>query len=230
MLPHYYHASVRVDGILWYHSRSQPSTQFYISQPLPVFHNYGLTLALAGYIVDPDTGYASRFGITKYKKPIELFKRFGIYAYPAIVSKAILGEVLMAGNNEGTIMIRGQSRLAYPFFTKNVVLMPGSELETLIISENKMPSKIVVRMGAKRNGVLRIVLSPVHIRRIEYATATRPFNLKDVDRVQDYSVLLPHEAGDIAVFGTAEQALEYEYTKHGRGHRVVLPIIKGVQF
>ena len=164
-MPYYYHAFIRVDGMLWHHSRSQPSTRFYISQPLPVFHNYGLTLALAGYIVDPNTGYVSRFGVTRYKRPVELFERFGVYAYPALVSKAILGEVLMAGNNEGTVMVRGQSRLAYPFFTKNVVLMPGSELETLIISEDKMPDRMVVRIGAKRSGVLRVTLKPVRVRR-----------------------------------------------------------------
>jgi len=229
-MPYYYHAFIRVDGMLWHHSRSQPSTRFYISQPLPVFHNYGLTLALAGYIVDPDTGYVSRFGVTRYKRPVELFERFGVYAYPALVSKAILGEVLMAGNNEGTVMVRGQSRLAYPFFTKNVVLMPGSELETLIISEDKMPDRMVVRIGAKRSGVLRVTLKPVRVRRVEHAAITHPFNLGDVVNVQGYSVLLPHGAGDVAAFGTAEQALEYRYTKHGRRHRATVPVLKGARF
>lgn len=226
-MPHYYHASIRVDGILWYHSRSQPSSQYYISQPFPVFHNYGLTLALAGYIVDPDVGYASRFGVTKYKKPVELFKRYGVYAYPAIVSKAILGEILMAGNNEGLAMIRGQSRLAYPFFTKNVALMPGSELKTMIISEEKLPPKLVVRIGAKRNGVLLVRLKPVTLRKREYARTTHPFNMADVTGVKEYTALLPHDAGDIAVFGLAKEAIEYTYVERGRKHKVVLPPIRG---
>ncbi len=227
-MPHYYHAVMRVDGLLWYHTRAQPSTSFYISQPLPVFHNYGLTLALAGYIVDPDTGYVSKFGVTKYKKPLELLSRFGIYVYPAIVSKAILGEVLMAGNNEGNLMLRGQSRLAYPFFTKNAALLPGSVLETLVISEDRLPSKIVARIGAKRNGVLRITFDPVHVKRLEHVTVSHPFNVSDTVEVRGFSVLLPHEAGDIAVFGIASQALEYEYVKHGRKHRVAIPAIRGV--
>jgi len=227
-MPHYYHASIRVDGMLWYHSRSQPSSKFYISQPLPVFHNYGLTLALSGYIVDPDVGYVSRFGVTRYKRPAELFRRFGIYVYPAVVTRAILGETLMAGLNEGTVTIRGQSRLAYPFFTKNTVLMPGSELEALVISEDSMPGKLVARIGAKRNGVLNIKLKPVRVRWLEYATPTHPFNVEDVVRVQGYTVLLPHRAGDIAVFGRAEHALEYTYIRHGRKYRVVLPALRGV--
>lgn len=226
-MPYYYHANIRVDGILWYHTRAQPSSQFYISQPLPIFHNYGLILALGGYIVDPDTGYVSRFGATRYKKPVDLFKCFGVYAYPATVSKAILGEVLMAGNNEGMVMVRGRSRLAYPFFTKNVVLMPGSELETLVISRREMPRKIVVRIGAKRNGVLRIKLNPVRIKLVDYASITHPFNVDDSVDVQDYTVLLSHEAGNIAVFGVARQAIEYEHTRHGRKHKAVVPLIKG---
>ena len=229
-MPHYYHAHIRVDGILWYHSRSQPSSKFYVSQVSPVFHNYGLTLALAGYIVDPDTGYVSRFRATRYKKPLELFKRFGVYAYPALVSRAILGETLLAGNNEGTIMIRGQSRLAYPFFTKNVVLMPGSELETMVISEDKLPGKIVTRIGAKRGGVLRIAFKPIRVRNVDNQAVTRPFNLGDVSGVTGYSVLLPHDAGDIAVFGIAEKAIEYSYTRHGREYRVVLPTIRGAEY
>jgi len=225
-MPYYYYAAMRVDGILWHHTRAQPSNQFYVSQPLPIFHNYGLTLALAGYIVDPDVGYASKFGATKYKKPLDLFKRFGVYSYPATVSKAILGEVLMAGNSEGTIMIRGQSRLAYPFFTKNVVLMPGSELETLIVSEKEMPRKIVVRIGAKRNGVLNMKLYPVKVKIVEYADITHPFNVKDVAEVRGYTTLLPHEAGDIAVFGTASQAMEIECVKYNKRYKMVVPHIR----
>ena len=228
-MSHYYHADMRVDGTLWFHSQAQPSTQFYISQPMPVFHNYALTLALAGYIVDPDTGYVSRFGETRYKSPIEIFKRYGVYVYPAVVTRAVLGEVLMAGGNEGNILIRARSRLAYPFFTKNVLFLPNSALETLIISEDRLPHKVVVRIGAKRNGVLRIILNPVSVRELRYVTITHPFNLSDVVKVQGYTVVLPHGAGDIALFGIAERALEYEYRRYGRKQKVVLPVIKGAE-
>jgi len=222
-MPHYYHARARVDGMLWHHAKSQPTPQFYISQPSPIFHNYGITLALAGYIVDPDVGYASKFGIKRYKKPIELYERFGVYSYPMKVTRAILGEVLMAGGNEGNVMIRGQTRLAYPFFTKNVVLMPGSELETLIMAREKMPERLVVRIGAKRAGVLRITLKSVEVREVEFGSVTHPFNLADVRAVEGYSVVLPHEAGDIAIFGIAKKAIEYTIRKGSRSYRVVLP-------
>ena len=225
---YYYHASIRVDGILWYHTRAQPSSQYYISQLAPVFHNYGLTLALAGYIVDPDTGYVSRFGATRYKRPLSLFHRFGVYAYPASVTKAILGEALRMGGNEGLVTIRGRSRLAYPFFTKNVVLMPGSELATLIVSRREMPRILVARIGAKRDGVIRVSLTPVKPRIVEQLSVTHPFNVDDVGEVEDYTVLLPHEAGSIAVFGTARRALEYWYRWRGRRHRVVVPAVEGL--
>ncbi len=234
-MPYFYHADIRVDGLLWYHTRALPSTQFYISQPYPVIHNYGLTLALAGFIVDPDMGYASLFNLTRYKRPLELYYRYGVYAYPPLVVKALLGEVLMAAMNEGIATLRGRSRLAYPLFTKNTILMPGSQLRTLIIvSEDRaedvgLPRKLVVRIGAKRGGVLRLRLQRVEPEFVENAVVSHPFNLLDSVRVDEYTVILPHPAGDIGVFGRASEALEYEI-RVGRTRRVkvTVPVLEGM--
>lgn len=225
-MPYYYHADIRVDGMLWHHSKAQPSSQYYISQIPPVFHNYGLTLALAGLIADPDVGYVSKFNVKKYKKPSELYKRYGVYAYPPIVSKAVLGEMLMSGNNEGLLMIRGQSRLAYPFFTKNIVLMPGSKLRTLIVSDRELPRRVVVRIGAKRSGVLLINLTPIRPKVEKYVRITHPFNSEDVVRVTNYVTLQVHEAGNIGIFGIAEQAIKYRFKEGSRTHEVIIPQLK----
>lgn len=226
-MPHYYHADIRVDGILWHHFKAQPSSQYYISQIPPVIHNYGLTLALAGFIVDPDIGYASKFDFKKYKKPIELYRKYGVYVYPTLVSRTVLGEVLMAGNNEGLLMIRGQSRLAYPFFTKNVVLMPGSMLRTLVISEHPLPDRIVVNIGAKRMGVLHMRLTNIKPKIVEQTQVTHPFNTGDVVNVYNYTIIIAHEAGNVGMFGIAERALEYQLRVGKRPYEVVLPLIKG---
>ena len=229
MPPFFYHADLRVDGILWFHTRSQPASKFYVAQPGPVVHNYALTLALAGFIADPDTGYASVFGVTRYKPPRELLDRFGVYAYPALVVRSILGETLMAAMGEGVAALRGRSRLAYPFFTKVTALMPGSMLRTLVVSIRELPRRLVVRIGAKRNGVLLARLKPVRPRTVEYAAVTHPFNTADTVSVSGYTVLLSHGAGDVAVFGVAERAWEYRYHSGGREHRVVVPALRGVE-
>lgn len=229
-MTYYYHAVMRVDGMLWYHTQARPSSQFYIHVPGMVFHNYGLTLALAGYIVDPDVGYASVFNVTRYKSPIELYKRYGVYAYPAVPIKQIVKEVLMAGQGEAIVNIRGRGRLAYPTFTKNVVLMPGSELETLVISREPLPRKrFVVRYGAKRAGTLLVDLIPVEPEMAENCEVSYPFNVSDVVDVKNYVVVLPHTAGDIGTFGVASKAYVYEVQRsHGRRYKIVVPALKKV--
>lgn len=215
--------------MLWYHSRAHPTTKYYVHNIQPVVHNYGLTLALAGYIVDPDVGYASIFNHTKYKEPIKLYQKYGVYAYPAIVAKAVLSEILMAAQNEGIVTLRGRPRLAYPFFTKNVVLMPGSILRTLVVSRRELPKRIATRIGAKRSGVLRVHLTPVRVSIEEWQRVTHPFNLKDVVRVEGYSILLDHGAGQIASFGVAERSLVYKMKRGSREQVVVLPSLKEVE-
>ncbi len=226
-MPHYYHARIRVDGILWYHSRAHPSSQYYISQIHPVFHNYGFTLSLAGYLVDPDVGYVSVFNHTRYKNPVELYRRYGVYSYPLLATRVLMREVTASAGNEGTVVIRGQSRLAYPFFTKNTILLPGSELRTLIVSEDKLPPRLVVRIGTKRSGVLRVGLTPVSVDFAEELDVTHPFNVADSVEVRGFTTLLSHGAGDIAVFGRAVEGYTYRVREGGRTLVVSVPVLKG---
>ncbi len=221
---------MRVDGMLWYHSQARPSSQFYIHVPGMVFHNYGLTLALAGYIVDPDIGYTSVFNVTRYKSPIELYKKYGVYAYPAVPIKQIVKEVLMAGQGEAIVNIRGRGRLAYPTFTKNVVLMPGSELETPIISrEEFLPKRFVVRYGAKRAGTLLVNLKPIEPKIVEYHEISYPYNINDVVEVRDHVIVLPHKAGDIGALGVASKAYIYEVWRTSKKKQtIVVPALKEV--
>jgi hypothetical protein len=219
---------MRVDGILWYHTQARPSSQFYIHLPSQVFHNYGLTVALAGYIVDPDMGYASLFGVTRYKSPLELYMRYGVYAYPAIPTRQVLGEILMAGQGEAIVNVRGRVRLAYPTFTKNIALMPGSILETLVVSREPLPRRLSIRYGAKRAGTLLIELKPVKPEIVEYHEVSHPFNVRDVEEVKGYVVLLTHGAGDVGAFGVATKAYMYEtWISKRRKRKVVAPALKG---
>jgi len=228
-MPYFYHAEIRVDGILWHHTRAQPSADFYVSQPHFIFHNYGFTLALARYITDPDVGYVSLFGKTRYKKPLELLRRYGVYAYPLLVTKALLKEMLMSASNEGVIMIRGKSRLAYPLLTRNVILMPGTELRTLVVSKDKLPDQLAVEIGAKRNGVLRMKLFPVTPREEASIQVIHPFNLADTVDVVGYTVVMSHGAGDIGVFGTAAKGYVYRINVREREIHLSVPALQGVE-
>lgn len=226
-MPYFYHAVMRVDGILWYHSLARPSSQFYIHVPIPVFHNYGLALALAGYIADPDAGYVSLFGVTRYKPPLELYERYGVYAYPAFPTKQVLGEILMVGQGEALVNVRGRGRLAYPVFTKNITLMPGSILETLVVSKKPLPKRFSVRYGAKRAGTLMVELRHVEPVVKNYYEVTHPFNVDDVVNVRDYVVLLHHGAGDVGAFGVASEAYVYEvWVSSSRKHMISVPVLK----
>ncbi len=227
-MTYYYHATIRVDGLLWYHDSARPASQYYVHHVKPVIHNYGFTLALAGYITDPDTGYASVFGVTRYKPPIQLFKRYGVYAYPLTVTRALLGEVLVSGLNEAIVTIRGRSRLAYPTFSKNVVLMPGSTLETLVVSEDKLPANQVVRIGAKRNGVLKVSMHRVNAEYLENAQTNRPYNTADTVETSGSTVILQHPAGDIAAYGVASEAIAYKIGKQGRQKTIIVPSLRGL--
>lgn len=227
-MPYFYHAHIRVDGMLWHHTTASILSKMYVSLPNLVFHNYGFTLALAGLDVDPDVGYVSLFNVTKYKKPLDLYKRYGVYGYPLLASKVIVKEVTMAATGEGHLTIRGRTRLAYPFFTKNVVLMPGSTLTTLVISEERMPEKFAVEIGTKRSGVLLIRLKPVNVNIKENIEVFHPFNLSDTVEVHNYTVLMKHPAGDVAVYGTASEGYSYRYSTGERQRTFTAPALRGV--
>lgn len=229
-MPFFYHARLRVDGVLWYHAVARPATGVYVHGPLPVIHNYGLTLELAGYIVDPDVGYANIKDVTRYKPPVELYKKYGVYSYPAIATKPLLRELTMSAIGEALVDVKSQGRLAYPDLTRNVVLMPGSELEATVLSEEKLPQKLVLRIGAKRYGVLRATLTPIKPQLGEGALVTHPFNVADSERVDGYTVMLKHGAGDVAILGRAVKALSYNVTVGGRVKKVVVPALKGVPY
>ena len=229
-MPHFYHALFTVHGLLWYHSTARTITtpKSYSHSLLPVIHNYGLTLGLAGYLTDPDVGYVSVFGVTKYKPPVELYRRYGTYAYPALVTRPLLSELFMSAIGEALVDIKAMGKLAYPDTTKNAVLMPGSELETLIISEYRLPSTLVLRIGAKRYGVLRARLVEVKPKTVSVVTASHPYNVSDVGPVPGSVVLLKHPAGDIAYMGTSD-CLSYTVRVRSRAKRVFVPALRGLE-
>lgn len=221
----FYRAELRLKGFLWYHTLARATESFYTHSVVPVVHNYGLTLALAGYDADPAFGYVSIYGRKGYRSLLELFREHGVYAYPAIAKRAYTQEVIMSAIGESTVQAKGKGRLSYPDFTKNVVLAPGSILETLIVSEGELPSRFAVRIGAKRAGTLWVELTRVPVDIANNRKVTHPFNVNDVVRVDGYTVLLRHEAGDVGIFGVAEEAYVVP-VRDSKTKEVVVPALK----
>ncbi len=223
----FYHATIRVDGILWYHTSARPESMGYIHLMLPVFHNYGFVLALAGYVADPDVGYSSIGGKTLYKQPLDLFHRFGIYSYPLYTVKAVQQTIFLSAKGEGFVEAKGKGRFAYPDIARNTVLLPGSILETLIISEYKLPSRLITRIGSKRAGTLHIRLYPVTPKVAENSRVTHYYNLGDVVETSGGIVIINHPAGDIAFLGTASKAYIYSINQGTtRRKTITLPALK----
>lgn len=217
---------MRVDGTLWYHSFSRPGESYYSHSPYPIIHNFGITLALAGYDVDPNMGYASIFGKKSYRNPLKVFNEYGIYSYPAIATKVFLKEMVMSASGEPIVEIKSKGRLSYPDMTSNIILAPGSELETTIVSTSEMPKRMVIRIGAKRSGTITVELSNVKPEEKENEMVNMPFNLSDVDKVHEPVIVYNHEAGDIAMFGYATRAWAYTLN-YGRKKNVIVPSLRG---
>ena len=223
----FYHASIRVDGILWYHTSARPESMGYIHLMLPVLHNYGFILAIAGYVVDPDAGYSSISGKTMYKRPLELFHKYGLYSYPLYTVKAVQQTIFLSAKGEGFIEAKGKGRFAYPDIARNTVLLPGSILETLVISEYRLPSKLVTRIGSKRAGTLHIRLYPITPKIVENRQVTHYYNVSDVVETTGGIVIMNHPAGDIAFLGTASKAYIYTINKGTTRHRtIILPSLR----
>jgi hypothetical protein len=134
----------------------------------------------------------------------------------------------MSAIGESLVDVKKEGRLAYPDLTRNTVLMPGSILETTVISEEKLPENIILRIGSKRYGVLKAKLHPVRPEVITYCEFSHPYNLLDVEPVKSPAVIMKHGAGDIAYLGTGT-CLKY-HTRYGnRRKTVTTPILKGME-
>jgi len=227
-LPYFYHATIRLDGFLWYHTTSLPTSDAYVSIPTMVFHNYGFILALAGFDVDPDVGYVSVSGVTKYKNPIELYRRYGVYAYPLLVIKALVKQEVMSSTSEGYIDVKGPRRVTYPIYTKVVKLTPGSFLTTLIISEEKLPERFTVSIGSKRHGTMLIKPVPIKVTTVSNAYVLNPFNDADVVDVSNYTVLMNHAAGNIGIYGVASKAYMYTHKVLERERTFIYPALRDI--
>lgn len=209
----FYVVELELHSITWFSSLTQPHLEGSVQVMLPVIHNYPLTLALLGEIVEES--YLSKYNEVKdARSPAERFGETGVYAYPLLLERIYYKRVLMSMSETDYVFYKPRTRIAVPLLTSYNALAPGTIGRTVVITRGSpLPRELYLRMGAKRYGVWKLS------RAVEARPALRqgplelntPFNVRDVksgDLVR-YSIALKHYAGDVALAGTARKTLEF---------------------
>uniref|UniRef100_A0A7J3PKX5 Type I-D CRISPR-associated protein Cas5/Csc1 n=1 Tax=Staphylothermus marinus TaxID=2280 RepID=A0A7J3PKX5_STAMA len=208
----FYLLELELQSVMWFSSLTQPHLKVFVQTQIPVIHNYPLLLAMKGYIVEES--YVSKYNELKNTAPPSmLFNKLGLYVYPLMLEKIHYTRFLLSMAETDYVFYKLKTRLAVPIMTSYNALAPGTRGLTIAITprDAKIPEKCVLRLGAKRFGVWRIMrTSRAYVHLINGPVkATTPFNIKDVKYLLSSPVVvLKHYAGDIAISGVFEKALE----------------------
>ena len=238
-------ARIEVHGYLWFHTLAQPSYGYYIHRPVHVIHDMPVTLALAGYNVDPQMGYASLRGHSRHdwwaSTGVEgILDELGVYAYPALPERVYLESIHFSAIGEGTVLLKATSRLGYPTRTRNTAYRPGTVLRThvLVREDSGHPAveclrgggsvSLRSRLGAKRFGVIKVDFyrSPVFEAEPD-AVVSEAYNSRHFPGIQGGSMILRHPAGDTGIFGRADGnavTLLEEVSRKGIRVKRILPL------
>ncbi len=214
-------------GITGFASTTASLGESFLSMPIPVIHNYPLVLALKGYIAEES--YVSAHNVRKrLQNPASLFAEYGVYAYPLSITREFLRPITLSLSESDVLLYKPQTRLAIPVLSRYQVLLPGTEGETIIISDEEQPKDVLVRLGIKRAGVWRLRLFRVSPRLVSRCHANHPFNVQDSRGLLSHIVVLHHYAGDIALEGEATECIEMlDPTASSRVIRVPVPALSG---
>lgn len=213
----FYVVKLVLHSVTWFSSLSQPHPGGFVQTLLRVIHNYPLTLALAGRMVEGT--YVSRYGEYKdTRSPAQRFSELKVYAYPLAIERTFYEKILMSMSETDYLFYKPETRLIVPIRAYHSALAPGTEGRTVVITTNtedfKLPS--YVRMGVKRYGIWklqeRIKVDPVdeQVKQGDIKLNT-PFNVLDTrnEDITEYLISLSHYAGDIASEGRAKRALKF---------------------
>lgn len=210
-------------GILFFTGKNQPLSESYYAVPLPVIHNYPLTLALKGLIAEEQL--ISLHGeIKKTKSPAEEYSINHFYIYPLEITREYLKVVTMSMSETDLVFYKPQTRLSLPLLTRYSVYAPGSlGVTVLLLDESiaeKFPRELLIRIGVKRTGVMKLRLRPVRAEIIKQpCRITGFFNVKDSPNTRSYNVILSHYAGDIGFHGISDSCI-----KISQGREIILPL------
>lgn len=223
---YFYCAEAELHGVAWFSSVTHPNInlRLFTQSTIPVIHNYPLVLAIAG-LISEESYVAGHRVLKNTDPPAKRFRELGVYAYPLQLEKVYLRSVLMSMAETDYIFYKPQSRMSAPLLTRHTVMTPGTEGWTVVISKEKLPRELYIRLGVKRFGTWRLVLEEVTPSIVDKRVVrlTSPFNVADSDPV-DYAstplVVLKHYAGDVAVSGSVRKALRLRC----KGRTVLKPL------
>lgn len=211
-----YKAELITHSIMWFNTNSYPHSKGYVQKVLPVIHNYPLTLAFLGHIVDGT--YVGAYNSPHYRDLKEIYKETGLYVYPALFERTLYMRLTMSMSESDYVLYKPRTRWAVPLITTNSVLSPGSKAVSYVISDKPL-SVSYIRVGVKR-GIMRVNLKEVKdYKEVEKIHPNVAYNVKDV-KASNYFVLLNHKAGDVGFSGDAEKGLSFEED----GEVVYLPL------
>lgn len=211
-----YKAELIAHSIIWFNTNSYPHPKGYVQKVLPVIHNYPLTLAFLGHIVDGT--YVGAYNSPHYRDLKEIYKETGLYVYPALFERTLYMRLTMSMSESDYVLYKPETRWAVPLITTNSVLAPGSKAMSYVISDKPL-SVSYIRVGVKR-GIMRVNLKEVKdYKEVKKIHPNVAYNVKDV-KASNYFVLLNHKAGDVGFGGDAERGLSFEEN----GEVVYLPL------
>lgn len=115
-----------------------------------------------------------------------------VYAYPAEPVKVTTRRFFLSAKGYGYAeKVKKQVKTTYPTETNWISLVPPTILRTVVISPQKLPNPMYIRIGMKRTGLFKVKLYELDTERImivkEPTWSSIPVNLYDV-RLFNYTV------------------------------------------
>lgn len=202
-----YKAELTAHSIFWFNSLTYPHSSGYVQKVMPVIHNYPLTIAFLGRLVEES--YVGPYNSPSYKGIKTLYKEGGIYVYPAVFDRTFYMRLTMSMSESDYVLYKPQTRWAVPILTTNNVISVGSKATTYVISSEPLNVKYI-RLGVKR-GIMKVYLKEVKDYE-ELKTSFSPnvaYNSKDVKSEGGFT-LLRHKEGNVVFGGSAERGIRFK--------------------
>ncbi|BDC17499.1 hypothetical protein [Acidianus sp. HS-5] len=211
-----YKAELTAHSIFWFNSLSYPHSSGYVQKVMPVIHNYPLTIAFLGRLVEES--YVGAYNLPSYKGSKKLYEEGGIYVYPAVFDRTFYMRLTMSISESDYVLYKPQTRWAVPILTTNNVISVGSKATTYVISSSPLDVRYI-RLGVKR-GTMKVFLKEMkEYEDVNNFSPNVAYNDKDV-KSQGGFTLMKHREGDVVFGGSAERGVKF----NDDGEEIYLPV------
>ncbi len=259
-----YSVEAELHGILIFSSEFRPAlgkAKGSLIVTAPVIHNYPLLYGLLGIGAESYAVISSLHrktyqllelkekrhrrslvkGELQYNTISREIQRFfsgeqgSIYSFPLAPVEITRRKFFMAAKGVGYAEYRARLKSEYPRTVTYIALVPPSRFRGIIVTAGReLPSRLVVRIGMKRMGVLKLNLKPLiklnKLKRSEWTTV--PVNLYDLKEMgytpEDANVVLetrskPPSFPDASILAYVRASGLYELRTGGHYEIVPLP-------